>query len=165
MALKKCKECGKEISSKAKKCPNCGVPIKKQISTGSGCLIIILFILFIGWIFSSFDTPSTTSSNSTSSTSSRKWFQGGNLHNATLAQWKSATYQNKLATASDWLTATKWKGHLNSSSDFDKIKVKAQMLVRAVDKVVSGKEMDQLDFMKANEIAAALVTMSNDLGP
>ncbi len=165
MALKKCKECGKEISSKAKKCPNCGAPIKKQISTGSGCLIIILFVLFIGWIFSSFDTPSSTSSNSTVSTSSKKWFQGGNLHKATLAQWKSATYQNKLATASDWLSATKWKGHLNSPSDFDKIKVKAQMLVRAVDKVVAGKEMEQLDFMKANEIAAALVTMSDDLGP
>ena len=61
MALKKCKECGKEVSSKAKNCPNCGAPIKKQISTGSGCLIIILFVLFIGWIFSSiFDTPSST---------------------------------------------------------------------------------------------------------
>ena len=48
MALKKCKECGKEVSSKAKNCPNCGAPIKKHISTGSGCLIIILFVLFIG---------------------------------------------------------------------------------------------------------------------
>ncbi len=162
MALKKCKECGKEISSKAKTCPNCGAPIKKQISTGSGCLIIILFVIFIAWIFSSvFDTPSSIPS----STSAKQWFHGGNLHNATVAQWKGATYQNKLATASDWLAATEWKGHLNSREDFDRIKVKAQMLVRAVDKVVTGKEMEQLDFMKVNEIAASLVTMSNDLGP
>ena len=30
MALIKCNECGKEISDKADKCPNCGCPIKKQ---------------------------------------------------------------------------------------------------------------------------------------
>jgi uncharacterized membrane protein YvbJ len=27
MALIKCKECGKEVSSEAKNCPNCGYPI------------------------------------------------------------------------------------------------------------------------------------------
>lgn len=30
MALIKCSECGKEISDKADKCPNCGRPVKKQ---------------------------------------------------------------------------------------------------------------------------------------
>ena len=32
MALIKCKECGKEISSKAKSCPNCGCPIEEDVS-------------------------------------------------------------------------------------------------------------------------------------
>lgn len=32
MALIKCKECGKEISDKAKTCPNCGCPIEDVIS-------------------------------------------------------------------------------------------------------------------------------------
>ena len=105
-------------------------------------------------LFTADYTPTTTSS--------KQWFQGGNLHNATVAQWKSATYKNKLATASDWLAATKWKGHLNSPDDFDKIKVKAQMLVKAVDEVVTVK---QTDSMQVNEIAAAIVTMSNDIGP
>jgi len=46
MALKKCKECGHEISSDAKTCPNCG---KKQgISTTVGCLTIIVVFIFIG---------------------------------------------------------------------------------------------------------------------
>ena len=31
MALIKCKECGKEISSKAKSCPNCGYPIEEEV--------------------------------------------------------------------------------------------------------------------------------------
>ena len=29
MSLIKCSECGKEISDKAKVCPNCGAPIKE----------------------------------------------------------------------------------------------------------------------------------------
>jgi hypothetical protein len=48
MALKKCKECGKEISNKAKECPNCGKPQgPKQYSIGK----LILFILFAGFIY------------------------------------------------------------------------------------------------------------------
>jgi len=125
-------------------------------------LAIICLIAMAAGSTESGDGKSKTSSNSSSS---KQWFQGGNLHNATVAQWKSATYQNKLATASDWLAATKWKGHLISHADFDRIKVKAQMLVNAVDKVVAGKEMDQLGSMKVNEISASIVTMSNDLGP
>ena len=32
MALVKCKECGKEISDKAKTCPNCGCPIEDEFA-------------------------------------------------------------------------------------------------------------------------------------
>ena len=44
MALKKCKECGKEISTDAGKCPNCGKPQTK--SSTWGCLIIIGIFFF-----------------------------------------------------------------------------------------------------------------------
>ncbi len=36
MALIKCVECGKEISDKAASCPNCGIPIASQVSSGEG---------------------------------------------------------------------------------------------------------------------------------
>lgn len=36
MALIKCIECGKEISDKASSCPNCGIPIASQVSSGEG---------------------------------------------------------------------------------------------------------------------------------
>jgi hypothetical protein len=39
MALIHCKECGKEVSSKADKCPHCGVRLK------SGCLMKLLYIV------------------------------------------------------------------------------------------------------------------------
>ena len=42
MALVPCKECGKEISDKAKACPQCGVPLKLEV----GCGAILLFFLF-----------------------------------------------------------------------------------------------------------------------
>jgi len=41
MALKKCKECGNEVSTEAASCPKCGAPIKKQ----TGCLG------YFGWAF------------------------------------------------------------------------------------------------------------------
>ncbi len=94
--------------------------------------------------------------------SSKQWFKGGNLHKATVAQWKRATYQNKLATAADWLVVTKWKGYLNSPADFDKIKVKAKMLVDAVDTVVTVKNTESL---QVTEIALTIINMSDDLGP
>lgn len=54
MALKKCKECGKEVSTKAKECPNCGAPVKS--SRAVGCLTIIAIIFLIGIIASLFST-------------------------------------------------------------------------------------------------------------
>ena len=46
MALTACKECGKEISNRAKTCPQCGLPIKFE----PGCGTYLLFFLF-GMIF------------------------------------------------------------------------------------------------------------------
>jgi RNA polymerase subunit RPABC4/transcription elongation factor Spt4 len=44
MALKACKECGKEISTTAQVCPHCG---KKKSSLGCGGIIVVLFIIAI----------------------------------------------------------------------------------------------------------------------
>ena len=47
MSLKKCKECGNLVSTKAEKCPQCGNPIKKKTSClGVGCLTVIILIAF-----------------------------------------------------------------------------------------------------------------------
>jgi len=133
----------------------------KHVASLAGLLVFV--ILAIGSVddSSSSSSGARTKANSTNS-GKGQWFQGGNLHNATVGQWRRATYANKLATAADWLSATKWKGHLNSPSDFDRIKMKAQMLVNAVDEVVT---VEGTDSMQVNELAAAILTMSNDLGP
>jgi hypothetical protein len=47
MALIKCKECGKEISSAAAACPNCGKPIPKTSAAATGCLVVIIVIVVL----------------------------------------------------------------------------------------------------------------------
>ena len=45
MALKKCKECGKEANSKAESCPNCGAILKKK--TGRRTYLVAAFFLLV----------------------------------------------------------------------------------------------------------------------
>lgn len=44
MAMRKCKECGRDVSTKAKVCPGCGAPAPTTttVSAGVGCLIILI---------------------------------------------------------------------------------------------------------------------------
>jgi len=63
MALKKCKECGNEVSSKAKTCPKCGAPVKKEIGCGTGLIIILAFLIIIPAIIGSLSSgPSSVTS-------------------------------------------------------------------------------------------------------
>ena len=82
MALIKCKECGNEVSTKAKSCPKCGVVLKKK----TGCLKFIgiaIFILFglgkIGSLMDNNYTKATISSKATASpkTKSQKIYNEG----------------------------------------------------------------------------------------
>jgi len=45
MALIECKECGHQVSKKAKKCPSCGAPVPFQF--GMGCIIAIVAAVII----------------------------------------------------------------------------------------------------------------------
>lgn len=50
MSLIKCPECEKDISDKAKSCPNCGYKVKKPIDKkiiAIGCTVAVVIILFI----------------------------------------------------------------------------------------------------------------------
>ena len=45
MALIKCEECGREISSAATNCPYCGAPIKSKKAGMSSMIYMIIFII------------------------------------------------------------------------------------------------------------------------
>lgn len=61
MALDKCKECGAQVSDKAKNCPSCGAPYKKKTGCLS-CLAIIFFSLVGIGVFSAILSSSDNSS-------------------------------------------------------------------------------------------------------
>lgn len=76
MALTKCGECGREVSTEAAACPGCGAPIKPpQPQTNKpGCLgqllrgtlfALLLIIGVVWWIASTIDTPPARTTAST----------------------------------------------------------------------------------------------------
>lgn len=67
MALKKCKECGAEISSSAKKCPKCGKDLTHPVLRG--VLLAILIIGVVGAAFGPSDENTNTNTVSSSTTS------------------------------------------------------------------------------------------------
>lgn len=69
MALIKCRECGKEVSSKAKTCPNCGVSTPK--GSNAGVVIVIILCLFIIFIVANSGNDSSTGSSSSYSRTNR----------------------------------------------------------------------------------------------
>lgn len=65
MALIKCPECGKELSSLAKCCPNCGCPVAEMSSSGSVKIKLPNIELGTVGLFSSRDASIRTSSGRT----------------------------------------------------------------------------------------------------
>ena len=66
MALKPCKECKQEVSTKAKNCPNCGVknPAVSGKETAQGCLGLIVLAVIIAVVVNSCgDSSDDTKSN------------------------------------------------------------------------------------------------------
>lgn len=68
MALVKCKECGSEVSTKAKVCPKCGAKAPKKTSLLSWLVAGLMAVLMFNFITS--DPGSSTTSSSSSKTSS-----------------------------------------------------------------------------------------------
>lgn len=65
MALTKCKECGKEISRNADKCPSCGSPQKKKTSRLTWLFLILIIIVV--YVSMNPSTPSATQNSSAAS--------------------------------------------------------------------------------------------------
>lgn len=73
MALVKCKECGKEVSNKADKCPSCGAKMPKKTSPITWiALIAVLFVVYVTSTSPDKASPKTTASSTSSSTSPAK---------------------------------------------------------------------------------------------
>ena len=69
MAMMKCTECGANISTSAKSCPQCGKARKTQIGCGKTTLIVLGIIVMFG-VIGAIATPDRPSSGSSSSSNS-----------------------------------------------------------------------------------------------
>ena len=133
---------------------NQGVEIPGRVAAAIiGSVAVIAFIIAIKAIY--FEEPEKKSGNPNRINYEISWAKGGSLHNASINEWKSASYSNKLATAADWLAATSLKGKLNSPSDFKKAKSLAGGLVSSVDYAVS---VEGMGGVSVAEIAAMIIT-------
>jgi len=73
------------------------------------------------------------------------WYEIGTLHDSDIASWKSASPENKLATASDWvLTNPKVLATVQSSGTIETNKPFAQKLVLCIDESIKGKRVTGL---------------------
>jgi hypothetical protein len=79
------------------------------------------------------------------------WNDGGTLHQATIGEWKRATYRNKLATAADIAALSKMlERKVRASGDFDTLKIYANQLVICIDEAT---DVPDIEHLKMNSIA------------
>jgi len=90
------------------------------------------------------------SASSFASAGAKEWYEGGTLHNANSREWNNATYENKLATAADWVAKI-----VNVRSMAD-LKSKAIEVVSCVSETVKGTGNQ-----KVAEIAVMCMIMMN----
>ena len=89
-----------------------------------------------------------------------EWYEGGTLHKETAKEWHSATYENRLATCSDFVTASAPKDTQDRlfSNNMTLLKVRSISLDICITKATDDPS---LMFMKVNEIAAACIVLLN----
>lgn len=79
----------------------------------------------------------------------KAWYEGGTLHDATVAQWSAGSNANRLATASDWATVmTGW-------DTMEEARELAENLKACVDESAEVSPPE----MKAPELAAACAVL------
>lgn len=143
MAIIKCKECKKEVSSSAKICPHCGIK-----DPGVGALQMLIGFIVLAVIIAvlvstcSEDENSTTKQTNASVKSvsditksvDLNWYEGGTLHSSNALEWQKASYKNKLASSADFLATTWKKNKLKPKiGSIDDLKPLAEQLVKDLD--------------------------------
>jgi hypothetical protein len=86
----------------------------------------------------------------TSNVFAKEWYEDGTLHGATASEWLSASYQNRLATAADFLAYSKAAANMNE------LKVKAISLERCITEAINDPRLHE---QKISEIAAGCIIL------
>lgn len=89
------------------------------------------------------------------------WYEGGTLEDATVAQWRVARFEDKLATAAAWLSTSAWHTRLQTPADYEQLKPVARRFVDAMDREV---ERAPSDDTPVSGLAQSLI-VSGDFAP
>lgn len=172
--LIKCTTCGKEISKNATSCPHCGEPIsistnnkpketiKDSKKSNPSCIVVvgggfILFCLLLGLFGEFFGLEKSPPNQGITETKDSKWYQGGNLHSASVSQWQEAKYSNKLATAGDWaLSQPRIAKIVKNSGTMNTGKFYAKELMKCVDEASAGEGYGNIN---VSELAASCMIL------
>jgi len=89
------------------------------------------------------NTNYNTDQNYLSNSNDNSWATGGTLHDSTIAEWRKASYSNRLATSADFVVYyfVNYLG-LNDFSDMDKRKQAATDLEECISTAASDGEVD-----------------------
>lgn len=82
------------------------------------------------------------------------WYEGGNLHRATAAEWDTASSSNQLATAADW-SVTALGTSRAQALGWDGIRLHAEQIVFCVNEAIANGPRDQ----PVSEVAAGCVAL------
>lgn len=160
MALKQCKECGKQISTQATSCPNCGAVLKKKTGVFTW-IVAIFFILFMlgsfGTLFNKYSdkTPEVSPSplSSTNKADSDNTFRGYTFNGYTLNDRERSVLKamfimdfDSLMNGSEAILSPLWEQHLNVinvtsdklQSDYENNEVAGDQQYRGKALLVSG---------------------------
>jgi len=93
-------------------------------------------------------TSDDSDQNYSSNSNDDSWLSGGTLHKSTIAEWRKASYSNRLATSADMVVSYL---DIYDFSDMDKIKQEATDLEECISITASGGDADdeQVSFIAA----------------
>ena len=72
----------------------------------------------------------------------KKWYEGGTLHRATIAEWRRASYENRLATCSDFVMTMRGNGIVPKDLPVDEYKPYAVDLEKGISIVANSGKAD-----------------------
>jgi hypothetical protein len=128
------------VMSKAYVTPGANAGVARAVTT-----VIVVFFAMMILACSGVETPNSTSTG-------RKWYEGGTLHRAKISEWRSASYENRLAACSDFVMTMRGNGVVPADLPVDEYKPYAVDLERGISKVASGGNAD-------NETVAGVAAM------
>lgn len=105
----------------------------------------IIFVVFVSAIMSEPNLNTVQNDTPQQPQQTKKWYEGGTLHQATIGEWHKASYENKLATSADFI-AKMWKDKSfkpeiqSQISSLDDVRILADEMVVFIDTATTPEE-------------------------